>query len=48
MASLQDVHQTKMAALKKRHKDEMAELKAKLATLEQQLADGTICGFFFS
>ena len=39
-ASLQDVHQSKMATLKKRHKDEIAQLKAQIASFEQQLNDG--------
>jgi hypothetical protein len=42
IASLQDVHHTKMAALKKRHKEEITQLKTKLSSLEQQLADGTV------
>ena len=41
VASLQDVHQSKMAALKKRHKDEITQLKSQISSFEQQLNDGT-------
>ena len=40
VASLQDVHQSKMAALKKRHKDEITQLRSQISSFEQQLNDG--------
>ena len=40
VVSLQDVHHNKVATLKKRHKEEVTQLKSQLSSLEQQLGDG--------
>ncbi|XP_067680308.1 thyroid receptor-interacting protein 11-like isoform X2 [Haliotis asinina] len=39
IVSLQDVHTDKMAAIKKKHKQEIADLRKQIAALEQQLSD---------
>ncbi|XP_071079458.1 thyroid receptor-interacting protein 11-like isoform X2 [Haliotis cracherodii] len=39
VVSLQDVHTDKMAAIKKKHKQEVADFKRQIAALEQQLSE---------